>query len=247
MRTPVDESAAEPVEVAGTELARALADMALRLAEAQTLAETERRVVEYAVRVVGGDHAGLHVLRGRRGVELSTATDPALLHRLLPPDGSDGPRRATHGPDVDVLAGSDLVVVRDTAFDRRWPDWAARARDAGEVSALAVRVATFGPVHGSLVLTATSTSAFDAAATAERARLLAAHAAAALVATQQRENLWQAVDARKLIGQAQGMLMERFTLDSDQAFAVLLRYSQDHNLKLRAVAEQLMEERELPD
>jgi len=80
----------------------------------------------------------------------------------------------------------------------------------------------------------------------ERARLLAAHAGSALVAAQQQENLWQAVDARKLIGQAQGMLMERFRLDTDQAFSVLLRYSQDRNLKLRTVAEQLIEDRELP-
>jgi AmiR/NasT family two-component response regulator len=41
-------------------------------------------------------------------------------------------------------------------------------------------------------------------------------------------------------------LMERFDLTADQAFAVLLRYSQDNNLKLRAVAETLIETRELP-
>jgi AmiR/NasT family two-component response regulator len=97
------------------------------------------------------------------------------------------------------------------------------------------------------VLTAASSSVFSAPATAERTRLLAVHAATALLAAQRQENLWQAVDARKLIGQAQGMLMERFTLDTDQAFAVLLRYSQDRNLKLRTVAEQLIEERRLPD
>src|SRR3712207_6953069 len=48
------------------------------LAEAPSLAETERRVIEQAVRLVGGQDAGLFVLRGRRGVELSTATDPAV-------------------------------------------------------------------------------------------------------------------------------------------------------------------------
>jgi hypothetical protein len=148
---------------------------------------------------------------------------------------------------VAVLAGDDLVNVRDTGLDRRWPDWSSRARDAGVVSALAVRVGTLGPVHGTLVLTSGQPSAFDGPGTAVRARLLGAHAGAALVAAQQQENLWQAVDARKLIGQAQGMLMERFTLDTDQAFAVLLRYSQDRNLKLRTVAEQLVEERRLPE
>ena len=73
-----------------------------------------------------------------------------------------------------------------------------------------------------------------------------AHAAVALANARQTENLWVAIDARKLVGQAQGILMERFDLDADQAFAVLLRYSQHRNLKLRAVADLLVKHRQLP-
>ena len=40
--------------------------------------------------------------------------------------------------------------------------------------------------------------------------------------------------------------MERFDLSADQAFSVLRRYSQDRNLKLRAVAEEMIASRELP-
>ena len=58
----------------------------------------------------------------------------------------------------------------------------------------------------------------------------------ALAATREQTNLWKAIDARQLIGQAQGILMERFAIDADQAFGVLRRYSQDHNIKLRKVA-----------
>ena len=72
-------------------------------------------------------------------------------------------------------------------------------------------------------------------------------AAVALASAQRAENLWLAIDARKLVGQAQGILMERFDLSADQAFAVLLRYSQDKNLKLRAVAQLLVSQRSLPD
>jgi hypothetical protein len=49
-----------------------------------------------------------------------------------------------------------------------------------------------------------------------------------------------------LIGQAQGILMERFGLSADQSFAVLRRYSQDNNVKLRNVAERIIETRRLP-
>ena len=250
VRHPVEESEGL-VEETGPVLARALADVALRLAEAPSLAETERRVVEHAVRLAGtvqagasadgyaGVHAGLYALRGRRGVELSAATD-AALERLPLTSG------ATPGPELAVLRGEELHVVADTALDRRWPDWSRSALALGLRSALAVRLATLGPVHGTLLVVATEPAAFDAAAV-QRVRLLAVHAATALVTKQQQENLWQAVDARKLIGQAQGMLMERFGLDTDQAFGVLLRYSQDRNLKLRTVAEQLIEERTLPE
>lgn len=241
MRSPEDASSAGLVEEAGTGLARALADVALRLAEAPSLAEAERRVVEQAVRLVGGDHAGLFVLRGRNGVELSASTDAVVAEVA-----GDEARGAEEGPELAVLSGDDLLVVTDTGLDRRWPLWSARVHAAGFRSALAVRVGTLGPVHGTLVLLGAEQGAFRGPGVVERARLLAAHAGAALVAAQQRENLWQAVDARKLIGQAQGMLMERFGLDTEQAFAVLLRYSQDRNLKLRTLAEQLIEERELP-
>jgi AmiR/NasT family two-component response regulator len=56
----------------------------------------------------------------------------------------------------------------------------------------------------------------------------------------------QAIDARKLVGQAMGILMERFDLNADQAFAVLRRYSQDTNTKLRDVAHELVQTRKLP-
>jgi AmiR/NasT family two-component response regulator len=58
--------------------------------------------------------------------------------------------------------------------------------------------------------------------------------------------LAQAIDARKLIGQAMGILMERFDLDGNRAFEVLRRYSQDTNTKLRDVAQQLVDTRTLP-
>ena len=59
--------------------------------------------------------------------------------------------------------------------------------------------------------------------------------------------LWRAVESRGLIGQAQGMLMERYGLTADSAFGVLRRYSQQHNTKLVALAENLTQTGDLPD
>ena len=53
----------------------------------------------------------------------------------------------------------------------------------------------------------------------------------------------KALDTRKLIGQAQGILMERFDIDGDRAFEFLVRQSQSQNLKLRAVADWVVSNR----
>lgn len=57
------------------------------------------------------------------------------------------------------------------------------------------------------------------------------HAALALTSSLEVARLNVALDGRKLIGQAQGILMERHNLDETKAFEVLRPYSQDHNIK----------------
>jgi AmiR/NasT family two-component response regulator len=44
---------------------------------------------------------------------------------------------------------------------------------------------------------------------------------------------------RDVIGQAKGILMERFKITAEQAFDVLAKVSQDTNRKVSAVAEDL--------
>jgi hypothetical protein len=80
---------------------------------------------------------------------------------------------------------------------------------------------------------------------ATRARLYADIAAVAIAGARTEASLWQAMETRIVIGQAQGILMERFELTGEQAFAVLRRYSQDSNVKLREVARKLISSRNL--
>ncbi|WP_020389276.1 GAF and ANTAR domain-containing protein [Kribbella catacumbae] len=70
----------------------------------------------------------------------------------------------------------------------------------------------------------------------------------ALAAAAQREadTLQGGIDTNRQIGQALGLLMERYQIDADRAFEVLKRYSQDSNRKLVIVAEELILTRELP-
>ena len=59
--------------------------------------------------------------------------------------------------------------------------------------------------------------------------------------------LQEAVEHRTTIGKALGILMERFDLDDDGAFAYLARCSNDQNRKLYDIATELVQYRDLQE
>jgi hypothetical protein len=85
---------------------------------------------------------------------------------------------------------------------------------------------------------ATSTDAF--ADSADLAGLFARHAGLALRSVSQRHHLQRAVEGRTITGQATGILMHRYHLTAAAAFDTLKQYSQDHNIKVRDVAEAIV-------
>jgi GAF domain-containing protein len=218
--------------------AEEFAELALALHDV-TVEETVEKVLEFTLKSIGCDYAGVIFVRGKRDIETAAATDPivAKLDAMQMEVGE--------GPDVSVIEDRLSVIVSDTRTESRWPTWAARVNDAGIRSLLSIRMYTDDETIGTLNAYSKHADAFDIDDQAV-AHVLARHAAVALGAARKIENLWLAVDARKRIGQAQGILMERFDLTADQAFAVLLRYSQDNNVKLRVVADRLVDTRELP-
>ena len=216
------------------------AELAVRLHEEPTVVETVELVVQYALKAVDCQYAGVMLVRDDKIVETAAATDP-LVEELDQFHVSCG-----EGPGLDSLGDRITVRVADTRFDLRWEKWARCLDERGVRSVISARMTTGSTDLGTLNLFHTEPDAFDTDDEAVAA-ILARHAAVALAAARRAENLWLAIDARKLIGQAQGILMERFDLTADQAFAVLLRYSQDKNIKLRAVAELLVSQRSLPN
>jgi len=225
----------------GTErdpFAEEFAELALALHDV-TIEETVDKVLGFTLKAIGCDFAGVIFVRGKHDIETAAATDPivAKLDAMQMEVGE--------GPDVSVLADRLSVIVTDTRTETRWPTWARHVHECGIRSLLSVRMYTDDETMGTLNAYSREPNAFDVDDQAV-AHVLARHAAVALGSARKIENLWLAVDARKRIGQAQGILMERFDLTADQAFAVLLRYSQDNNVKLRVVADRLVETRELP-
>jgi len=151
------------------------------------------------------------------------------------------------GPCLDAAAGQHLVHSGDLSTDDRWPRWGPAASDEVDAhSLICVALFTEERTFASLNLYAVERDAFDDDDHVA-AQILAAHAALALAQTHTIDGLDIAVGSRGLIGQAQGILMERFDLDALSAFAVLRRLSSHTNTKLSAVATELVSTRRLPD
>ncbi len=141
------------------------------------------------------------------------------------------------GPCLDAVWTDGVFVIPDLRADGRWPRWAPAAAGLGVGSSLSVHLFT-DTALGSLNLYSLHPRDYDHT-DLEAAKVIGAHASVVLAHTRTEQNLWQAIDTRNVIGQAQGILMQKYGLTAENAFGVLRRYSQQHNIKLAAVAEQL--------
>jgi GAF domain-containing protein len=218
--------------------ADAFAQLAVELHDAPGVEETLEAVVQFALQAENCAHAGVALtVRGGR-VEIGAVTDPTVetMYRAQ--------ILAGEGPALAALAGATISVPQ-VAADDRWPYWRVAALEAGIGSELHLPLSVGNRPTGVLSLYKTEPNAFTIDDEAI-AHILARHASIAVATARHEVSMAQAVDARKLVGLAMGILMERFDIDGDQAFAVLRRYSQDTNTKLRDVAQQLIQTRKLP-
>ena len=221
-------------------VADGFANLAIELHGQRTLSRTVEQIVRYAVTAVGCDFANVIFFDQSRQVREVASTHPvaARIAQIMAEYG-EGPALA-----LSDEPGSHLIV-HDTASETRWPRWRRELLTLGVHSVLCTRLATRISVIGALALYSKEPLGFDNDDIAV-AHILARHASVALAAARQQHAIAQRIDARKQIGQAQGMLMERFRLDADGAFELLRRYSQQHDLKLNEVARRLVLTREMP-
>ena len=186
------------------------------------------------------DHGGILLIRSGGRLETVAASDDVVEESDRLQDELD------EGPCRDSSWHRETLLSSDLVADARWPRWAAKVAGLGIASVLAVELTSVEDRRiGAINLYWTQRREFTADDIAF-ANIFARHAALALAQSMNEAGLNTALDTRKLIGQAQGILMERYNLDEARAFEVLRRYSQDHNVKLRRVAEDLIANRRLP-
>lgn len=125
------------------------------------------------------------------------------------------------------------------AAAQRWPDWAPTAANLGLHSILTVHLYTDRHPLGALTLYSAQSRVYHPEDLAT-AHLVGAHASAALTRLHTERHLGLAIDARNVIGQAQGILMVRHHITAAQSFTCLTRMSQTSNTKLRRIAEHII-------
>lgn len=144
------------------------------------------------------------------------------------------------GPCYEAATDHLRVIAPDLEHDPRFPRYAAVALRAGIRAQAAFRLFERGPTQGALNLYATEAGAFSGLD--ETAALFRSQAAVAIAYAHEVTSLTEALETRTTIGKAMGIVMERYDLTDERAFAFLTRLSQDRNLKLRHVAAQLVAE-----
>jgi GAF domain-containing protein len=217
------------------ELAETFAEIARTLRAERSVQATLERIVELAAKTIDGcDHAGVtFVERGRMHTPAASDDVPGLVDAVQYETGE--------GPCLDAIREHEVFQTDDLAEEPRWPGFSRRAAEAsGVASILSYRLFIEADTMGALNLYSRQKAAFDVEDRAVGS-IFAAHAAVALSAARQQEQLEQAIQTRDLIGQAKGILMARQHVSADEAFEMLRRGSQRLNLKLREVARQVAE------
>ncbi|MFI2644143.1 GAF and ANTAR domain-containing protein [Streptomyces sp. NPDC018610] len=216
------------------EFAEQMAQLARRLLAQDSPQATLEEIVSAAVELIDGcEAAGILAVRKGRAVSLAVSGDVVEKSDRL--QGELG-----EGPCFDAarrVDGDRLFRISDmTRPQPAWPRYAPAARDLGIGSMMGFLLYTENEDFGALDCYSSRPGAFTPES--ETAGwLLASHAAVAVASARTVDQLEHALETRHAIGEAMGMLRERHRLSEDDAFAVLRRISQHHNIKLRDVAQ----------
>ena len=219
------------------DLAKRMADLARQLAVPLSLDDVLTGVTRNVIEVIpGADQAGFLLLSKGGKFETYAATSDLLfdLDALQVKYGE--------GPCIEAAVDELIVRTDDFQHEQRWPNYSAAVLKLGVRSALSFKLYTSQRNAGALNIFGFEPHAFGPEDEGV-GFVLAAHAAAAILASRQGEQLQSALTSRDLIGQAKGMIMERYNVDAVRAFEMLRELSQSTNVKLIDIAKQVIDSR----
>jgi hypothetical protein len=218
-------------------------DLVRRTAEAlgpAGLDQTLANITAAAVSVLPGvEMASVTVKHGDDTLDTFAPTDQILLEV----DAAQYEYR--EGPCYEAATDEVHVTAPNLAADPRFPRYAPVALAHGIRAQAGIRLFDAPTGGGALNLYSRRVGSFEDLDIL--GELFSHQAASALEYARHIDNLEQAIRTRQVIGQAVGLVMERYRLGEARAFAVLSRLSQERNVKLRLIAEEIVADRNTSD
>ncbi|MCV7358968.1 GAF and ANTAR domain-containing protein [Mycolicibacterium fluoranthenivorans] len=184
--------------------------------------------------VPGAQYVGITMADHADGITTVAASHryPALLDEIQ--------QRYQEGPCVSAAWEHATICIRDLETDHRWPRYRHEVLSQSPIrSVMAFELFADGPTMGALNFYAERPHAFDQESV-ELGLVFATHISLAWAVVRRQEQFRSALASRDLIGQAKGMIMERYRVDAVHAFELLKRLSQISNSKVVDVAQALI-------
>jgi transcriptional regulator with GAF, ATPase, and Fis domain len=206
-----------------------MAELTANFAAGTPVEDTLGSVTAAAVQLISGvDCADVLLIKDGEHQSVAATSEVA-------PKVDAAQRRTGEGPCLDAAGPAGMIRCDSLAEDSRWPRFAPAAIAAGVHSVLSFHLYSHGADTGALNLFGYHARRFNAESDAVGA-MLATHAATALIAANRQHQFESALATRDVIGQAKGIIMERFDLDAVRAFELLTRMSQNSNSPVAVIA-----------
>lgn len=171
------------------------------------------------------------------GVPSAGRSDADGLGVREPTEPGDGLMDA-HPGDVPEPGQAPAVRISDMSRDDRYPEYGAVAMGAGVRAQVAVVLFDTDRARGVLNLYSLRHGAFDD--TAVLTDLFAHHSATALAYAAEYHARETTGAERHAIGQALGIVMERYTLSESDAYALMQQTAERRAVSVRLVAQELV-------
>jgi hypothetical protein len=219
------------------DLALRMAELARAVARPRAMEDILRDVTAAAVELIPDvDTAGILLIGKGGNFDSYAATDE------LPQQLDDLQHTFQEGPCMQAALDEVIVRTDDFRTETRWPAYSAAVVKIGVLSGLSFKLYTAERTAGALNLFGFKPTSWDSESETI-GTVLAAQAAAAILAGREGEQLRSALSTRDRIGQAKGIIMERYGVDDVRAFDMLRSLSQETNTRLYEIAQRVIDTR----
>ena len=188
-----------------------------------------------AVEIPGAQYGGVTVTTNNKTVDT-----PGASHKYaIVLDAIQ--QRHQQGPCLTSAWEHKSIHIADLEKDFRWPAYRLDALAETPIrSIMAFQLFIADQSMGALNVYAEEPHAFSDESE-EVGLIFATHSALAWNSARRDEQFREALASRDMIGQAKGMIMERYGIPAVQAFEMLKKLSQDSNVRLIQIAQELLD------